>query len=73
MKRWRTSSAGWRTYNAETGRAIGFYGFHVYSLWEFCMRYSTISKSIHPDALEIARKAVHCFEPYGEDPLSMAK
>jgi SAM-dependent methyltransferase len=22
----------------------------------------------HPDALEIARKAVRCFEPYGEDP-----
>jgi erythromycin esterase-like protein len=35
MKRWRLCS--WlrtRTYNAETGRAIGFYGLDVYSLWE---------------------------------------
>ena len=68
MKRWRTSSAGWRTYNAETGRAIGFYGLGVYALWESLYAVFDYLEEHHPDALEIARKAVHCFEPYGEDP-----
>ena len=61
-----------RTYNAETGRAIGFYGLDVYSLWESLYAVFDYLEEHHPDALDIARKAVYCFEPYGEDPQTSA-
>jgi erythromycin esterase len=61
--------ASWlRTHNAETGAAIGFYGLDVYSLWESLYAVFDYLQEHHPDALEIAHKAVRCFEPYGEDP-----
>ena len=52
---------------AESERA-GFHGLDVYSLWESLYAVFDYLQEHHPDALEIAHKAVRCFEPYGEDP-----
>jgi len=54
--------------DAETGAAVGFYGLDVYSLWESLYAVFDYLQEHHPDAFEIARKAMRCFEPYGEDP-----
>jgi hypothetical protein len=64
-----TSSAGWARAPTTLRRVALSVSMDSTSICcgNLCMRYSTISKH-PPDALEIARKAVHCFEPYGEDP-----
>jgi erythromycin esterase-like protein len=53
---------------------IGFYGLDVYSLWDSLravMRY--LREKNDPAALEAARRAVRCFEPYGEDAQEYAR
>ena len=47
---------------------IGFYGLDVYSLWDSLravMRY--LKERGDPQAMAAARRAVHCFEPFGEE------
>jgi erythromycin esterase-like protein len=47
---------------------VGFYGLDVYSLWDSLravMRY--FRERNDPQGLNAARRAVGCFEPYGED------
>lgn len=47
---------------------IGFYGLDVYSLWDSLravMRY--LRERNDPSALAAARRAIRCFEPYGEE------
>jgi erythromycin esterase len=56
-----------RDHNRTTGRPAGFYGLDVYSLWESLDTVLAYLKAEHPDALETARRAVRCFEPFGED------
>ena len=46
---------------------IGFYGLDVYSLWEsmeIIMNYLTKED---PETAELARQAIHCFEPFRKD------
>jgi erythromycin esterase-like protein len=46
---------------------VGFYGLDVYSLHESMRRMIEILDEIRPEAVEAARRAWTCFEPYGED------
>jgi erythromycin esterase len=53
---------------------VGFYGLDVYSLWDSLravMRY--LKEHGDPAALAAARRAVRCFEPYGEDAQDYAR
>ncbi|MBN9117598.1 MAG: erythromycin esterase family protein [Planctomycetes bacterium] len=53
---------------------IGFYGLDVYSLWDSLrsvMRY--LKERGDPGALLAARRAVRCFEPWGEDAQEYAR
>lgn len=48
-------------------RKLGFYGLDVYSLWESLYEVMRYLRRADGTALEAARRAVLCFEPYGED------
>jgi erythromycin esterase len=52
---------------------VGFYGLDVYSLWESLAAVMGYLEQTDPDALETARRALRCFEPYGEDPQDYAQ
>jgi len=45
----------------------GFYGLDVYSLWESMYNIVNYLEKEDPVAAALARKAIECFEPYGED------
>jgi erythromycin esterase len=47
------------------GERIGFYGLDVYSLWESLEAVMEYLQRERPDAVEAARRAYRCFEPYG--------
>lgn len=46
----------------------GFYGLDVYSLWDSLREIFTWLETNAPDAPPAARRAWHCFLPFGEDP-----
>jgi len=46
---------------------VGFYGLDVYSLHESMGVLLEYIEKNRPDVLDAARRAIHCFEPYGED------
>ncbi|MFO0849771.1 MAG: erythromycin esterase family protein [Gemmataceae bacterium] len=48
-------------------RAVGFYGLDVYSLWDSLYEVMGYLRRTDGSALEAARRAVRCFQPYGED------
>jgi len=48
-------------------KKVGFYGLDVYSLWESLYQVMGYLRKVDGKALEVARRAFHCFEPYGED------
>ncbi len=48
-------------------KRVGFYGLDVYSLWESLEAVTGFLKDTDPEALEAARRAYRCFEPYRED------
>lgn len=45
---------------------VGFYGLDVYSLWESLDAVMEYLTDMDPEALEVARQALRCFEPYRE-------
>jgi erythromycin esterase len=58
----------WFNQSRPNEEKVGFYGLDVYSLWDSLravMRY--LKEQGDPAALAAARRAVRCFEPYGED------
>jgi len=62
--------AGWlRRHNegVSAGRRVGFYGLDVYSLWESMDSIIEYLERVDPDAVETARRAYRCFEPYSQD------
>ncbi|MBW3668987.1 MAG: erythromycin esterase family protein [Actinobacteria bacterium] len=61
-----------RDHNRRTDGDVGFYGLDVYSLWESLRRVFTYLDENQPDALDAAKAAFRCFEPYGEDPQEYA-
>lgn len=54
-----------------TGKAankrVGFYGLDVYSLWESIEALVNYLQANDPKAADLAKQAIRCFEPYGED------
>lgn len=63
------SFLGWlRKHNESTGSDVGFYGLDVYSLWESMHAVVDYLSESHPEALDTAKAAYSCFEPFGEDP-----
>lgn len=61
-----------REHNRRTGGGVGFYGLDVYSLWDSLRAVFDYLDDNQPDALQAARDALHCFEPYHEDPVAYA-
>ena len=57
-----------RDFNRQTSGDVGFYGLDVYSLWESLRVVIDYLTAHRPDALDAARAATRCFEPYAEDP-----
>lgn len=63
-----------RAHNAgrHSTEQVGFYGLDIYSLWE-SMRAVLDYLAVHePSAVDTAKQAFRCFEPYREDPLVYA-
>lgn len=58
-----------RAYNEELPENMqaGFYGLDVYSLWESMEEVMGYLEGYAPDAVDAARRAFLCFEPYGRD------
>lgn len=54
-------------------KRVGFYGLDVYSLWESLEALMNYLSQHDPDAAELAKNAIQCFEPYGEDEHRYAK
>src|SRR5437868_3500303 len=46
---------------------VGFHGLDVYSLWDSLYAVLGYLRRVDPAALDAARRALRCFEPYGED------
>jgi erythromycin esterase len=46
---------------------VGFHGLDVYSLWDSLYAVMSFLQRVDPHALEAARTAFRCFEPFGED------
>jgi len=64
-----------RRHNAgrpETDR-VGFHGLDVYSLWESLYAVIGYLRRVDPRAVDDARRAFLCFEPYGEDAQKYAR
>jgi erythromycin esterase-like protein len=54
-------------------RKVGFYGLDVYSLWDSLYAVMDYLKKNAPDALAEAKRALRCFQPYGEDAQEYAR
>jgi erythromycin esterase-like protein len=48
-------------------RKVGFYGLDVYSLWDSLYAILGYLRKSDPSLLPAARRALICFQPYGED------
>lgn len=59
-----------RAYNSTQpdDKRIGFYGLDVYSLWDSMREAIGYLDRVDPAAAQTARRALKCFEPYGEEP-----
>jgi erythromycin esterase len=56
-----------------TAKRVGFYGLDVYSLWESMEAIVGYLEKTDPAVATIAKKAIHCFEPYDRDEHRYAK
>jgi len=68
--------ASWMQKHNETvpqERRVGFYGLDVYSLWDSLREVMRFLRVHHPEELEAARRAIRCFEPYGEEAQDYAR
>lgn len=54
-------------------KKIGFYGLDVYSLWESMEVLVNYLETTDQKAAELAKKALKCFEPFGEEGQQYAK
>jgi erythromycin esterase len=67
---------GWmRRFNTgrTADRKVGFYGLDVYSLWDSLYEVMGYLRKHNPQALPEARRALRCFEPFGEDAQEYAR
>ncbi|WP_227374009.1 erythromycin esterase family protein [Haladaptatus halobius] len=56
-----------REHNRDSAENAGFYGLDVYSLFESMAAVVDYLEDVDPEAVERAKDAYKCFEPYGED------
>jgi erythromycin esterase-like protein len=58
-----------RRHNSEVSakEKVGFYGLDVYSLWDSLYAVLGYLRQANPSLLPAARRALMCFQPYGED------
>jgi erythromycin esterase-like protein len=56
-----------RNARLEDGERVGFYGLDVYSLWDSMHELVAWLQEHEPDHVDAARRALRCFEPFGED------
>jgi erythromycin esterase len=58
-----------RNYNHSlaSGKKVGFYGLDVYSLWDSMKIIVDYLEKEDPAAAAYAKRAIDCFEPYGEE------
>ena len=54
-------------------RRVGFHGLDVYSLWDSLYSVLGYLRRSAPEALDAARRAFACFEPFGEDAQDYAR
>ena len=54
-------------------RKVGFYGLDVYSLWDSLHEVMGYLRKKDPTAFAAARRALKCFEPYGEEAQEYAR
>jgi erythromycin esterase-like protein len=54
-------------------KKVGFYGLDVYSLWDSLERLLDYLQKEDPDAARLVKKAIQCFEPYGEEGFGYAQ
>lgn len=54
-------------------KRVGFYGLDVYSLWESMEALVHYLEKNDPGAANLAKQAIHCFEPFSEDPHEYAR
>jgi erythromycin esterase-like protein len=59
--------------NLYADKRVGFYGLDVYSLWESMEALVHYLEKTDPKSAELAKKALQCFEPYGEDEREYAR
>jgi len=52
---------------------VGFHGLDVYSLWDSLYAVIGYLRRVDPAAVDVARRAFRCFEPYGEDAQEYAR
>jgi erythromycin esterase-like protein len=52
---------------------VGFYGLDVYSLWDSLHEVLGYLRKRSPQAFDAARRALRCFEPYGEEAQEYAR
>jgi erythromycin esterase len=57
----------WHNAGRPEEEQAGFYGLDVYSLWDLLYQVMSYLRRAAPEALPAARRALRCFEPYGED------
>ncbi|PRY13264.1 erythromycin esterase-like protein [Pontibacter ummariensis] len=64
-----------RDYNHQRSSSdkAGFYGLDVYSLWESLDQIVHFLENNDGQAVEAARKAINCFEPFNRDPQTYAQ
>lgn len=59
--------------NLPVNKKVGFYGLDVYSLWESMEALVNYLETTDKAAAQLAKEALHCFEPFGEEGQRYAK
>ncbi|MBC7544720.1 MAG: erythromycin esterase family protein [Candidatus Sericytochromatia bacterium] len=54
-------------------KAVGIYGLDVYSLWDSMRAVADYLEAVDPAAVDQAKRAFRCFEPYGGDAQAYAR
>lgn len=62
-----------REHNRQAAKKAGFYGLDVYSLWESLDVLLNYLDRNDPEAAQMARRAILCFEPYSREGQEYAK
>jgi erythromycin esterase len=60
-------------YNRNRQEKVGFHGLNVYSMWDSLYSVIGYLRRVDPGAIDAARRAFRCFEPYGEDAQEYAR